>query len=73
VTQVQHKRLEEYENAAVESEMLSRLTTERSKQAVYEHIAEHFRDLATGFRQALGEQQVPLDTHASACAATGLS
>lgn len=50
---LQHKRLEQYEAAAAECERLAGLATERSKQAVYEHLAAHYRDLATDFRRTL--------------------
>jgi hypothetical protein len=40
--------------------MLARLTTSRSKQAVYEHMATHYRDLAAGFREALATYNAAL-------------
>lgn len=51
--EVQEKRLEQYEASAVECERLALLTADRSRQAVYEHLAEHYRYLATSFREAL--------------------
>ena len=53
MTDFQHERLEQYETAAAECEMLARLTTDQGKQALHEHLAAHYRDLATGFRRAL--------------------
>jgi hypothetical protein len=49
MTPVQQQRIDEYEIAATESDMLALLTTDRSKQAVYVHLAGHFRDLARAF------------------------
>jgi len=46
MTPAQQQRIDEYEIAATESDLLAQLTTDRSKQAVYTHIAGHFRDLA---------------------------
>jgi hypothetical protein len=54
MTQAQQQRIEEYETAAAESDMLAQLTTDRSRQVVYTHLAGHFRDLARGFRETLG-------------------
>jgi hypothetical protein len=51
MTQAEQQRIEEYEIAAAESEMRAQLTTDRSRQAVYAHLAVHFRDLARGFRE----------------------
>ena len=48
------QRIDEYETVAAESDMLALLTTDRSKQAVYRHVAGHLRDLASGFRETLG-------------------
>jgi hypothetical protein len=48
------QRIGEYETAAAESDMLALLTTDRSKEAVYRHLAGHLRDLANGFRETLG-------------------
>jgi ketol-acid reductoisomerase len=48
------QRIDEYETAAAESDMLALLTTDRSKEAVYRHVAGHLRDLACGFRETLG-------------------
>lgn len=49
MTPVQRERIDEYEIAAAESDMLAQLTTDRSKQAVYAHLAGHLRDLARAF------------------------
>lgn len=49
MTQVQQQRIDEYESAAAESDMLANLTTDRSKQAVYAHLAGHLRELARAF------------------------
>lgn len=49
MTPVQQQRIDEYEIAAAESDMLAQLTTDRSKQAVYAHLAGHLRDLAKAF------------------------
>jgi ketol-acid reductoisomerase len=54
MTRAQQQRIEEYETAAAESDMLAQLTADRSKQIVYTHLAGHFRDLARGFRETLG-------------------
>ena len=54
MTRAQQQRIEEYETAAAESDMLAQLTADRSKQAVYAHLAGHFRDLARGFRETFG-------------------
>jgi hypothetical protein len=48
------QRIDEYETAAAESDLLALLTTDRSKQAVYRHLAGHLRDLAGGFRETIG-------------------
>ena len=48
------QRIDEYEIAATESDLLAQLTADRSKQAVYVHLADHLRDLARGFRETLG-------------------
>jgi hypothetical protein len=48
------QRIDEYETAAAESDMLALLTTDCSKQAVHRHVAGHLRDLAGGFRETLG-------------------
>jgi hypothetical protein len=48
VTRAQ-QRIEEYETAAAESDMLAQLTADRLKQAVYAHLASHLRDLAQDF------------------------
>jgi hypothetical protein len=53
MTDLQQRQLENYDINAAEWDMLARLTTDRSKQAQYEQLAAHYRDLATGFRQAL--------------------
>ncbi len=49
------QRIEDYETAAAESDMLAQLTADRSKQAVYSHLAGHLRDLAQGFRAQFRE------------------
>ncbi|HUN99625.1 MAG TPA: hypothetical protein VMU69_25750 [Bradyrhizobium sp.] len=49
MTPAQQQRIDEYEIAATESDMLAQLATDRSKQAVYAHLAGHFRDLARAF------------------------
>lgn len=49
MTPVQQQRIDEYEIAAAESDMLAQLTTDRSKQAMYAHLAGHLRDLARAF------------------------
>lgn len=49
MTPAQQQRIDEYEIAATESDLLAQLATDRSKQAVYTHIAGHFRDLARAF------------------------
>jgi hypothetical protein len=53
MTQAQQRRIEEYETAAAESDMLAQLATDRSKRAMYAHLAGHFRDLAKDFRETL--------------------
>jgi hypothetical protein len=53
MTSLRHKRLEHYQAAAETCDVLAGGTTDGSKQAAYEHIAAHYRDLATTFRQAL--------------------
>lgn len=54
MTRTERQRIEEYETAAAESDMLAQLAADRSKQVVYAHLAGHFRDLARGFRETLG-------------------
>ena len=54
MTPVQQQRIDEYEIAAVESDMLAQLTTDRSKRAVYAHLAGHLRDLARVFSSEVG-------------------
>jgi hypothetical protein len=50
---VRNKRLEQYEAWAAEYEMLARVTTDRATQKQYEHLAVHYRYLASSFRDAL--------------------
>jgi hypothetical protein len=57
MTEHQHRRLERYEITAAEFEIMAVLTTDETKQAVCQHLAEHFRDLAADFREALGIQE----------------
>jgi hypothetical protein len=54
MTELQHRRLERYEITAAEFEIMAVLTTDETKQAVCRHLAAHFRDLASDFREALG-------------------
>jgi hypothetical protein len=60
MTRAQRQRIEEYETAAAESDMLAQLTTDRSKQVVYIHLAGHLRDLAKDFRETLSIGLSPL-------------
>jgi HD superfamily phosphohydrolase YqeK len=53
MTSFRHKRLEHCEAAADTCDALAGGTTDGSKQAAYAHIAAHYRDIATSFRQAL--------------------
>jgi hypothetical protein len=53
MTSLRQKRLEQYEAAADRCDVLAGGTTDELKQATYQHIAAHYRDLATSFRQAL--------------------
>lgn len=53
MTRAQQQRIEEYEIAAAESDMLAQLATDRSKQVVYAHLAGHLRDLARDVRETL--------------------
>ena len=57
---VQEKRLAQYEASAIECERLALLTADRSRQAVYEHLADHYRYLATSFREALVTHEAAL-------------
>ena len=57
---VRHKRLEQYETRAAEYEILARLTTDRSQQKQYEHLAAHYHYLAASFRRALAMHSAAL-------------
>jgi hypothetical protein len=49
MTPAQQQRIDEYEIAATESDVLAQLAADQSKQAVYAHLAGHLRDLAKAF------------------------
>jgi hypothetical protein len=57
---VRNKRLEQYEAWAAEYEMLARVTTDRATQKQYEHLAVHYRYLASSFRDALAMHRAAL-------------
>ncbi len=52
-TDVRQKQLQQYETVAAECEMLARLATDRLVRTEYEHLAAHYRYLATRFGEAL--------------------
>jgi hypothetical protein len=53
MTDVRHKRLEQYEARAAEYEVLARVAMDTSKQQEYERLAAYYRYLAVSFRRAL--------------------
>jgi hypothetical protein len=60
MTDVRHKRLERYEAWAAEYERLARMASDRTAQERYEHLAVHYRYLASSFRDALAMHRAAL-------------
>jgi hypothetical protein len=60
MTDVRHKRLEQYEAWAAEYEILARAATDRATQERYERLAVHYRYLASSFREALAMHSAAL-------------
>jgi hypothetical protein len=59
-TDVRRERLERYETSAAECEILARLAAGRSLRTEYEHLADLYRSLATGFHEALAIHRTAL-------------